>query len=62
MLTVNAIVYGIQFLFLEPNPDDPLNKEAAEVLQTNKRIFEMNVAKAMRGSYIGETYFERCLK
>lgn len=46
----------------EPNPEDPLNKEAAEILQTNKRLFEHNVAKAMRGSYIGETYFERCLK
>ena len=46
----------------EPNPEDPLNKEAAEVLQNNRRLFEHNVAKAMRGSYIGETYFERCLK
>jgi len=26
VLTINAIVYGIQYLFLEPNPDDPLNK------------------------------------
>jgi ubiquitin-conjugating enzyme E2 M len=46
----------------EPNPEDPLNKEAAEVLQSNRRLFEHNVQKAMRGSYIGETYFERCLK
>lgn len=46
----------------EPNPEDPLNKEAAEVLQNNKRLFEHNVTKAMRGGYIGETYFERCLK
>lgn len=62
VLAVNAIVYGLQFLFLEPNPDDPLNKEAAEVLQTNRHQFEKNVAKAMRGNCIGETYFERCLK
>ncbi|XP_065085552.1 NEDD8-conjugating enzyme Ubc12-like [Ochlerotatus camptorhynchus] len=62
VLTVNSIVYGLQYLFLEPNPVDPLNQEAAKVLQTNRRQFENNVFKAMLGSYIGETYFERCLK
>lgn len=62
VLTVNSIVYGLQYLFLEPNPDDPLNKDAAEILQTNRRLFESNVAKSLRGSYIGENYFERCLK
>jgi len=62
VLTINSIVYGLQYLFLEPNPEDPLNKEAADVLQTNRRLFEHNVSKAMRGSYVGETYFECCLK
>ena len=62
VLTVNSIVYGLQYLFLEPNPEDPLNKEAAEVLQSNKRLFEQNVAKSMRGGHIGSMYFERCLK
>lgn len=46
----------------EPNPEDPLNKEAAEVLQSNRRLFESNVAKAMRGHNVGGTYFECCLK
>lgn len=46
----------------EPNPEDPLNKDAAEVLQNNRRVFEQNVAKAMRGGYVGQFYFERCLK
>jgi len=45
----------------EPNPEDPLNKEAADVLQTNRRQFESNVKKAMRGGCVGETYFECCL-
>ncbi|KAI5700702.1 NEDD8-conjugating enzyme Ubc12 [Diaphorina citri] len=62
VLTINSIVYGLQYLFLEPNPEDPLNKEAAEVLQNNRRLFEQNVQKAMRGGYIGSVYFERCLK
>ncbi|XP_033646031.1 NEDD8-conjugating enzyme Ubc12-like [Asterias rubens] len=62
VLTINSIIYGLQFLFLEPNPDDPLNKEAAEVLQNNRRLFEQNVFKSMRGGYVGSQYFERCLK
>jgi len=62
VLTINSIVYGLQYLFLEPNPEDPLNKEAADVLQSNKRLFEGNVLKAMRGGYVGNVYFERCLK
>jgi len=62
VLTVNSIVYGLQFLFLEPNPDDPLNKDAAEVLRQNRRLFEQNVQRTMRGGYIGSQYFERCLR
>lgn len=61
VLTINAIVYGLQYLFLEPNPEDPLNKDAAEVLQTNRRMFEQNVSKSMRGGYVGNQYFERCI-
>uniref|UniRef100_A0A673FMT4 UBC core domain-containing protein n=1 Tax=Sinocyclocheilus rhinocerous TaxID=307959 RepID=A0A673FMT4_9TELE len=49
-------------LLQEPNPEDPLNKEAAEVLQTNRRLFEQNVQRSLRGGYVGATYFERCLK
>lgn len=26
VLTINSICFGLQFLFSEPNPDDPLNK------------------------------------
>ncbi|XP_040927788.1 NEDD8-conjugating enzyme Ubc12 isoform X2 [Betta splendens] len=62
VLTINSIIYGLQYLFLEPNPEDPLNKEAAEVLQTNRRLFEQNVHRSLRGGYVGATYFERCLK
>ncbi|NXH35211.1 UBC12 enzyme, partial [Myiagra hebetior] len=61
VLTINSIIYGLQYLFLEPNPEDPLNKEAAEVLQSNRRLFEQNVQRSLRGGYVGATYFERCL-
>jgi len=39
-----------------------LNKEAAEILQTNRRQFEQNVHKSMRGGYVGDRYFEKCMK
>ncbi|KAH9500010.1 Nedd8-conjugating enzyme UbcE2M [Bulinus truncatus] len=61
VLTINSIVYGLQYLFLEPNPEDPLNKEAAEVLQTNRRLFEQNVAKSMRGGHIGNKMSDKIL-
>eukprot|EP00126_Sphaerothecum_destruens_P015102 Sdes_comp9018_c0_seq1m439 len=35
VLSISAVIYGIQFLFLEPNPDDPLNKDAASSLREN---------------------------
>jgi len=61
VLTINAIIYGLQYLFLEPNPEDPLNKEAAEVLQNNRSNFEMYVRKAMAGGTIGNVHFERVI-
>jgi ubiquitin-conjugating enzyme E2 M len=62
VLTVSAIVYGLQFIFLEPNPEDPLNKEAAAELQSNRRLFEQNVQRTMRGSSLNGIFFEKCLK
>lgn len=61
VLTINSIVYGLQYLFLEPNPDDPLNKEAASLLKSNRRLFEQNVHKALRGGQIGGTTFDVCI-
>ena len=62
VLTINAIVYGLQYLFLEPNPEDPLNREAANELQVNRRLFEQNVQRTMRGGTLNGVYFEQCLK
>ncbi len=50
VLTINSIVYGLQYLFLEPNPEDPLNKEAANELQVRRKktIIKPFVAKLLR--------------
>ena len=61
VLTINAIVYGLQYLFLEPNPDDPLNKEAAEQLRRDRAAFEQSAQRAIRGGSVGGVQFERCL-
>jgi len=49
VLTIQAIILGLHFLLLDPNPEDPLNREAAEMLQSNKRLFEQNVRRVMQG-------------
>ena len=48
VLTVNAIVYGLQYLLIEPNPEDALNNEAAHALQFDRRLFEQMVQLTMR--------------
>uniref|UniRef100_A0A7S3FGQ9 UBC core domain-containing protein n=1 Tax=Prasinoderma singulare TaxID=676789 RepID=A0A7S3FGQ9_9VIRI len=59
VLSINSIVYGLQHLFLDPNPDDPLNQEAAKVLREDPRQFAANVRRSMMGGYVCGTHFER---
>lgn len=57
VLNLNSVMVGLQYLFLEPNADDPLNKEAAEELRKNREQFLYNVKTSMRGGNIkGVTY------
>ena len=45
----------------DPNPDDPLNKEAAEALVSQRPAFERQVQSAIaRGAHIGGHYFPPC--
>lgn len=62
VLNLNAVIVGLQFLFLEPNPSDPLNKEAAEDLKINRESFKRNVRTAMGGGHVRGEAFERVLK
>ncbi|PLW50107.1 hypothetical protein PCASD_01874 [Puccinia coronata f. sp. avenae] len=57
VLNLNAVIVGLQYLFLEPNADDPLNKEAANDLRNDRVGFEHNVKNSMNGRSIrGTTY------
>ena len=57
VLSISSCVYGLQFLFMDPNPDDPLNKEAARDLTDTPRQFEMNVRRSMQGGHVGGVSF-----
>lgn len=50
VLSIRSILYGLQFLLLEPNTDDPLNKKAADQLMSNPRRFSENVKRVAKGS------------
>ena len=57
VLDINAVIYGLIVLFVEPNPDDPLNHAAAEVLRNNKHQFVQNVKRSLVGySVDGESF------
>ncbi|XTI91521.1 putative ketol-acid reductoisomerase protein [Cenococcum geophilum] len=61
VLNLNAVIVGLQFLFLEPNASDPLNKEAAEDLKSNREGFKRNVRSAMGGGSVKGQSYERQL-
>jgi len=62
VLNLNAVLVGLQFLFLEPNASDPLNKEAAEDLRSNRDGFKRNVRVSMGGGSVKGESYERVLK
>ncbi|CAF1366380.1 unnamed protein product [Adineta steineri] len=61
VLTISSVILGMGFLFSNPNPHDPLNKEAAEVLKTNENTFQSNVTKTMAGGTLNGVQFDRVL-
>eukprot|EP01084_Bolivina_argentea_P272514 464016_1 len=61
ILTVQQVMHGLIFLFLEPNHADPLNLEAAKVLRENESTFANNVKKSLRGGYVLGTQFQKMI-
>ncbi|KAI0024268.1 ubiquitin-conjugating enzyme [Xylariomycetidae sp. FL0641] len=57
VLNLTSVVVGLLQLFLAPNPDDPLNKEAAEDMRNTPDAFEKRVMTSMAGNPVrGQTY------
>jgi ubiquitin-conjugating enzyme E2 M len=59
ILTVNAVILGLIFLFIEPNPNDPLNKDAAELMRDDYSTFEDTVIRSLKGEYIDGVEFPK---
>ncbi|KJY01719.1 nedd8-conjugating enzyme ubc12 like protein [Zymoseptoria brevis] len=62
VLNLNAVIVGLQFLFLEPNASDPLNKDAANDLMSDRDRFKRNVRSAMAGGSVKAESFDRVMK
>eukprot|EP00586_Coscinodiscus_wailesii_P006577 CAMPEP_0172492250 /NCGR_PEP_ID=MMETSP1066-20121228/23336_1 /TAXON_ID=671091 /ORGANISM="Coscinodiscus wailesii, Strain CCMP2513" /LENGTH=211 /DNA_ID=CAMNT_0013261759 /DNA_START=54 /DNA_END=689 /DNA_ORIENTATION=+ len=57
VLDVNAVIEGLQCLFYDPNPNDPLNQDAAEMLRQDKFKFAQLVQRTLKGGILqGETF------
>ncbi|KAG7099610.1 NEDD8-conjugating protein ubc12 [Marasmius oreades] len=59
VLNLNSVMVGLQYLFLEPNADDPLNKEAALEMTKNRDLFLSNVRSSMGGLVIKGVKYDR---
>lgn len=61
VLSITTVIHGLNFLFLDPNPEDPLNKDAAQKLQENPTSFESYVQRSIKyGVQIDGHYFPAC--
>ncbi|CDW98882.1 hypothetical protein [Sporisorium scitamineum] len=61
VLNLNSVMVGLQYLFLEPNADDPLNKEAAEDLRRDRSTFASNVRRSLAGGSVKGTTYDKVL-
>ena len=59
VLDLNAVILGLIFLFIEPNPEDPLNHEAASLQRDNYKSFESNVWNSLKGNTIDGVAFPK---
>jgi len=57
VLDINAVIYGLIYLFYDPNPDDPLNREAADLFRNDRAQFGRIVKRTLQGySHAGESF------
>jgi len=61
VLSISAVIYGILHLFSEPNPNDPLNQQAAQLLRDDKSEFSRVVQRTLKGASISGVEFPRLL-
>jgi len=62
VLDINGVIYGLIYLFYEPNPEDPLNHEAADLFRRDVNQFQRMVQRTLRGGvFFYGVEFERLI-
>jgi len=61
VLSLGSVIFGLMTLFLEPNADDPLNKEAAQLMLDKPSEFQRNVRESLRGGHVAGRKFPKLL-
>lgn len=61
-LSVQSVLFGLQMLFMSPNPEDPLNKEAAQNMKDDYAEFKRNVRHTMWGERFGAESYDKVMK
>ena len=59
VLGINSVILGLVFLFIEPNPDDPLNHEAAELMRVDYKTFKNTVKSSLKGEKVNGVEFPK---
>jgi ubiquitin-conjugating enzyme E2 M len=57
--TIQLVLFGLLFLFTDPNPNDVLEKDPADVLRKDPTTFARNVLSAMRGNSVNSVEFPK---
>lgn len=61
VLAVNAICFGLLMLFNEPSAEEPLNVEAGQLLECDRKGFEDKVKECMKGGEVDGVIYDRVL-
>ncbi len=59
VLDINTVILGLIYLFIDPNPEDPLNLEAAELQRDNYEQFKRTVKNTLRGQTVSGVDFPK---
>jgi len=52
VLGISHLLFGLMTLFYDPNPDDPLNHEAAKMMINDAKQFDQFCHDSIRGGYV----------
>lgn len=56
-LDIATVIASVYFLFYDPNPKDPLNHDAAELMRDDMSTFQANIRKTLKGGkHFGEEF------